>query len=77
MEGVDRRRGLFSCKRRERECRCGKVCRAGGRRLRDFLFVVSTFFVKEQERSSVENEVVGGCFRKMKKVFNIGSVVQK
>ena len=44
-------------------------CRAGARRLRDFLFVVSTFFVKEQERSYVENQVIGGCGGKMKKAF--------
>lgn len=61
--------GLFSCKRRETECRCKKVCRVGGRSLKDFLFVVSIFFVKEQERFSVENEVVNGHFRKMKKAF--------
>lgn len=63
--------GLFSCKRRERECRCKKVCRAGGRGSRDFLFVVSIFFVKEQERFSVENEVVNEHFRKMKKAFKL------
>lgn len=37
--------------------------------MRDFLFVVSIFFVKEQERSSVKNEVVGERFRKMKKAL--------
>lgn len=72
-----KRRRLFSCKRRPGECRCREVCRAGGRRLRDFLFVVSIFFVKDQARSSVENATVGGHFRKMKKVFSIVSFVQK
>lgn len=41
----------------------------GGRKLRDFLSVVFILFVKEQKRSFVENEVVGGCFRTMKKLF--------
>ena len=41
----------------------------GGRKPRDFLSVVFIFFVKEQKRSFVENEVVGGYFRTMKKLF--------
>lgn len=66
---LDRKRGFFSCKRRKTQGRCKKVCRAAGRRLRDFLFAVSIFFVKEKKRSCVKNEVVGYRFRKMKKVF--------
>lgn len=72
MDGALDRRGLFSCKKRGEKYRCRNVCRAGGRKLRDFLFVVSIFFVKEQDRSSVKNEVVGERFRKMKKALRFG-----
>lgn len=85
MEFALDRRGLLSVKggkeqsksREGAECRCRRFCRAGGSRVRDFLFAVSISFVKERARLSVESEVVGRHFRKQKTVFNIVSAVQK
>ena len=45
------------------------MCRAGGRRPRTSSSWFPFSFVKEQRRSSVENEVVNGCFRMMMKIF--------
>ena len=44
-------------------------CRAGGRGPRTSSSWFPFSFVKEQRRSSVENEVVNGCFRTMMKIF--------